>query len=190
MFLTIAASPILFILFAAGLIALWRAGILTALRLPTMLSVRFSRGRGLRLFRLRCVAVVNGRRHRIRLPWMRALLVPVMLVGTLGLLRYYIPRRIAFIASQSVFERIATAAVPSQGGAPLGGSRVGWFRVEEYTTDESGGVYFLLFTRMDGPDLTSYGFTLNPDRAGSPYGGSYYRLFRLRGGWYWFRAEY
>lgn len=118
------------------------------------------------------------------------MIAPVLVCLTLGLLTFYVPRRIAFLAFRGSFERhLAAAQVSDYGGAPLGW--VGIYRVDEYAADARGGVYFRTTTTADeiGPVTLSYGFAYRPNREGTPFGASGYRIYRLYGDWYWFEAS-
>jgi len=68
---------------------------------------------------------------------------------------------------------------------------LGIYHVDEWASDQRGGVYFRTGTGPDGigPDTMSYGFVYRPNREGSPFGASHYMVRRLGGDWYWFRAS-
>jgi hypothetical protein len=120
------------------------------------------------------------------------LIAPVLVCTTFAMLRYYVPRRVGFLAHERAFERLLPSA-PSAGAStptPLG-RRVGIYSVDEWATDLRGGVYFRTGTGPDGlgPDTMSYGFAHQPNRQGSPFGAAHYAVRRLFGDWYWFRAS-
>ena len=134
----------------------------------------------------------RGKLRGLRIPWRRVSIVCVaMLFGTYVLLKFYVPRRIAFAASRAAFDELVPQATPSAaGGTPLN-RRVGIYTVDEYAADPRGGVYFRVHRGYDGlgPDVRSYGFVYQPNPSGTPFGAGGYRLFRLGGNWYWFRAS-
>ncbi len=130
-----------------------------------------------------------GTRANVRV-W-TILVAPVLVCTTLVMLRYYIPRRVAFMAHERAFERMLPSAPPAGSGATPLERRLGIYHVDEWATDERGGVYFRTGTGIDGigPDTMSYGFAHQPNRTGSPFGASEYEVRRLFGNWYWFRAS-
>jgi hypothetical protein len=138
------------------------------------------------------IVLVRKRKLRgVRIPWMRMAVAFALLFGTYVLLKFYVPRRIAFAASRSAFEQMVPQAAPSDyQGAPLN-RRLGIYEVDEYAADPRGGVYFRVYKGRDGigPDVMSYGFAHKPNRQGTPFGAAHYRVFRLGNDWYWFRAS-
>lgn len=118
------------------------------------------------------------------------ILLPLVLFLSLGLLVFYIPRRIAFRFHQRAFEAIVVNVPVSERGVAAD-RRVGMYRVDEFAADPRGGVYFRVYAGMDGigPDTMSYGFVKSPNSMGSPFGASKYRAFPLIGDWHWFRAS-
>ncbi|MEO1560708.1 MAG: hypothetical protein AAFS12_14135, partial [Cyanobacteria bacterium J06632_19] len=99
------------------------------------------------------------------------------------LLKFYIPRRLAFLASQSAFEQIIVS------GKITSNRQLGLYKVDKYAVDSGGGKYFRVKTSGDGfsPDVTSYGFVYQPNRKASPFGNANYQVFYLYGDWYWFQ---
>lgn len=99
-----------------------------------------------------------------------------------------IPRRIALWAVRREFEALLAGA--PQGKGPLG-RRVGCFYVDEYGTDDEGGVYFRTASHPDGigPDTMSYGFAYRPHPKLTPFGGAGYKTVWLFGDWYWFMVS-
>jgi hypothetical protein len=120
------------------------------------------------------------------------ILAPVLVCLTYGMLRYYIPRRVAFRVFQSRFDsHVPSATVSEYGGTKLD-RWVGIYHVDEYAADPRGGVYFRTGTGPDGisPDTMSYGFDYRPNLQGTPFGAARYSVRRLgRDGWYWFQAS-
>jgi hypothetical protein len=129
-----------------------------------------------------------GRRTAVSPP--QLMVAPVLVILMLGLLTYYIPRRIVFLALHGLFERHLTTAQVSDYGGPYLGC-VGIYRVDAYAADARGGVYFRTTKTADGigPDTMSYGFAHRPNRQGTPFGASGYRVYRLHGDWCWFHAS-
>ena len=136
------------------------------------------------------VAMIGYVRHR-NAPSLRQLAVaPILVCLTLALLVFYIPRRIAFLAHRGPFEK-HVASVRANGYPTERPGWIGIYRVDMCVTDPRGGVYFRTGTGPDGigPDTVSYGFVYRPNRKGSPFGASGYRVRRLGGEWYWFEAS-
>jgi hypothetical protein len=133
----------------------------------------------------------KGRLRGVRVPWMRVAVVFVLLIGTYVLLKFYVPRRIAFAASRAAFEQMVPPATPSDFGGTALNRRLGIYPVDEYAADPRGGVYFRVHKGRDGigPDVMSYGFAYKPNRQGTPFGAAHYRVFRLGDDWCWFRAS-
>jgi hypothetical protein len=133
----------------------------------------------------------KGKLRGLRIPWKHVAVVFALLFGTYVLLKFYVPRRIAFAASRAAFEQMVPQATPSEyQGTPLN-RRLGVYKVDEYAADARGGVYFRVYSGSDGigPDRMSYGFAYKPNQEGTPFGAARYRLFWLGNDWYWFCAS-
>ena len=132
-----------------------------------------------------------GKLRGLSIPRRRLAIALAILISTVVLLQFYVPRRLAFAASRAAFEQmIPSAALSESRGASLK-RRLGVYTVDEYAADPRGGVYFRVYSGMDGigPDRMSYGFAHKPNRNGTPFGASNYQLFRLGQDWYWFCAS-
>jgi len=144
------------------------------------------------------LAIVLYRRHTrgqlSPLPKREVAATAIVLLSTLILLKFYVPRRAAFRFSRSAFEQM-TATAPVMDCAGAGEShldrRLGIYHVDQYARDPRGGVYFRVFAGSDGigPDTMSYGFAYQPNQQGTPFGAAHYCVFRLSGDWYWYRAS-
>ncbi len=140
------------------------------------------------------VLVVLGRRGKLRsikIPSRIVVAITGMLLVSYILLKFYIPRRLAFMVSQSAFEQV-TVQLPVSGTEKMTLNRkLGFYEVDEYANDSRGGVYFRVFSGGSGfgPDVTSYGFAYRPNRKGSPFGAAGYQVFELSDDWYWFRVS-
>jgi len=122
------------------------------------------------------------------IPLLQILIAPIMVCSTYALLKFYIPRRIAFVAHISQFEqRLTSAATTTQ---PIALNRwLGIYRVDQIRHDIRGGVYFRTGIGADGIDQMSCGFVHQPNPEGSPFGRKYYIYRPLAGDWYWFEAS-
>lgn len=116
---------------------------------------------------------------------------PVIVLLTLAMLQFYVPRRIGFLCCRAQF-------AANVNGAPVSGylvkrfdRRLGIYHVDARIADPRGGVYFLTGTGADGfgPDTMSYGFAYRPNPQGTPFGNAKYKLGSLGGGWFWFAAS-
>ena len=129
----------------------------------------------------------RGKLRGVRIPRRHFLVAIVLLCVTYGLLKFYIPRRIAFSFSRAAFEQLVLE------GAPAGAGDVwaGVYHVEDYESDPRGGVFFRVHTGFDGigPDQMSYGFAFKANAEGTPFGAARYRRHRLGGGWCWFKVS-
>jgi hypothetical protein len=137
---------------------------------------------------LRAVPKPMGRGAAI--PLKQILIAPLIVCTTYGMLRYYIPRRVAFRAHMSQFEKHIPAATATT--RPILFNRwLGIYRVDEIRHDTRGGVYFRTGTGGDGigPDRMSYGFVHRPNTEGTPFGRKLYLYRRVAGDWYWFQAS-
>lgn len=138
------------------------------------------------------VVVVLGTRKNLQslLAARAALVAPIVVCLTYAMLRYYVPRRIAFAACRGQFERHLQAAPLSGANARLN-RRLGIYRVDEFAADPRGGIYFRTGQAGDGlgPDTLRYGFAKKPNRDGTPFGSARYRACRMFGDWYWFQAS-
>jgi hypothetical protein len=124
-------------------------------------------------------------------PWGR--LAMLVSLASFALLVGGVPRRAAFWWSRPAFEALVANA-PVDGYAQFGGAVAGWvglYHVDRYAVDRRGGVYFRTHSGPDGigPDTMSYGFAYRPNAVGSPFGRAGYRVSRLAGDWYVFRAS-
>lgn len=135
------------------------------------------------------ILAVKARWRDVHIPWTRLMIVAALLAGTYVLLKFYVPRRIAFIASRSSFERMVAQSPPSQFSTTP--RRFGVYRVDEIAADPRGGVYFRTHAGADGigPDTMSYGFVHKPNSQGSPFGAAWYKVHHITGDWYWFKAS-
>ncbi|MBN1514686.1 MAG: hypothetical protein JXB13_21915 [Phycisphaerae bacterium] len=137
-----------------------------------------------------CLIVLarRGKLKQIRVPWRQAAAAAAILCLTCALLKFYVPRRIAFAASRSAFEQFVAEAPESD---PTGSSahRLGVYRVIEHAEDPAGGQYLVVYRHPDMVDCVSYGFVYRPNRAGTPFGRAHYELHPLAEDWYWFRVS-
>jgi hypothetical protein len=140
------------------------------------------------------VLVVLGRRGKLRIikvpPRLVVTIIGILLVSYI-LLKFYIPRRLAFMASQSAFEQIRVQLPVSGTGKITLNRKLGFYEVDEYAADSRGGIFFRVFSGGSGlgPDVTSYGFAYRPNSEGSPFGTADYQVFYLHENWYWFRVS-
>jgi hypothetical protein len=137
------------------------------------------------------IALISSGLKFTEWPLFRLGLAAVLLVCTYGLLRKYVPRRLAFMASRTEFTaKLAQAPSEDYHIEPLD-EYVGVYRVKDVAVTPDGGTYFRVYDSGDGfwRNHTSYGFAHRPSRSNSPYGTGYYKLHPLGGGWYWFRAS-
>ncbi|MBW4507108.1 MAG: hypothetical protein KME64_11415 [Scytonematopsis contorta HA4267-MV1] len=140
------------------------------------------------------VLVVLGRRVKLRsikIPSQIVVAITGILLVSYILLKFYIPRRLAFMVSQSAFEQVRVQLPVSRTGKIALNRKLGFYEVDKYANDSRGGVYFRVFSGGSGlgPDVTSYGFAYQPNREGSPFGTADYQVFYLSGDWYWFRVS-
>jgi hypothetical protein len=133
----------------------------------------------------------RGTMKGVTIPWRRVAIIATVLFGTYVLLKFYVPRRIAFAVSRAAFQQLVLQAPKSDRQRTPLNRRLGVYRVDEYATDPRGGVYFRVYSGGDGigPDRMSYGFTYRPNSKGTPFGAAHYRVFGLGNDWYWFRAS-
>ena len=115
-------------------------------------------------------------------------LIWVILMGSYGLLKFYVPRRIAFALSRPAFDRGLEKTPQGKNIRPL---QFGVYKIEAYEIDRRGGQYFRAYSHGDGlgPDTVSYGFVYQPNPDGSPFGDAYYGIHPLGKRWYWFQAS-
>jgi hypothetical protein len=135
------------------------------------------------------VDVVGGWRTSGRRRW--GLWSAAILFGTLALLWFRVPQRVAFAFCSSDLEPLADQAAAEGSLEPHAGFRVGPYWIDDYAGDERGGVFFRVRTGPDGigPDIMSYGFARRPNREGTPFGNAQYQRCHLFGGWYAFAAS-
>ena len=127
----------------------------------------------------------------VAIPWRHVGVALLVFAATCTLLAFYVPRRVAFAASRSAFERLVEQAAQT-GQCPIpSNKRVGVYYVDEYSVDPRGGTYFRVYAGADGigPDIMSYGFCYSPNRDGTPFGAAHYRTYGLGNGWHWFHAS-
>ncbi|MBD2214719.1 hypothetical protein H6G27_33450 [Nostoc linckia FACHB-104] len=124
-------------------------------------------------------------------PWREVTIIASIVLVCYILLKFYIPRRIAFMISRTAFEQVRVQLPISARGKITLNRKLGLYEVDEYAMDSRGGIYFRVFWGGDGlsPDTISYGFVHQPNREGSPFGTANYQVFYLCGDWYWFRVS-
>lgn len=125
--------------------------------------------------------------------WRRVIVALLLLALLLngGLLWGGLARRVAFRRARPAFEAlVARAQAASARGEPVE-RRLGVYDVDQIAADPRGGLYFRTRCRSDGFSARhlSYGFSLRPNRAGSPFGDVDYTLSHLVDDWYCFRAS-
>lgn len=115
----------------------------------------------------------------------------LMVVCSYGMLKFYIPRQIGFLASRTAFEGWLAQNPPKNYTARSLNKKLGIYHVDQYAADPRGGVYFRVYRGRDGlgPDTISYGFAYQPNLQGSPFGAAYYGIYPLGNGWFWFQAS-
>jgi len=112
------------------------------------------------------------------------------LVVTALLLWFSLPQAAGFSLSRSSFQRFLSAQpIESSAGHVTLNRRFGIYRVAQVASDSRGGTYFQVRTVPDFVDTLSYGFALQPNRDGTPFGAARYTLAPLGLGWYAFRAS-
>jgi len=134
------------------------------------------------------------RTRRRKLLWQvmpYAVIAMGLLFGTYVLLKFYVPRRIAFAMNRASFDRLLQDADHGAIADDAAAVHAGIYRVDEIASDPRGGTYFRVFSGTDGlsPDTMSYGFAYRPNAEGSPFGASQYKVRHLQDDWYWFRAS-
>lgn len=124
-------------------------------------------------------------------PWREVAIIAGIVLVCYVLLKFYIPRRLAFMVSRTAFEQVRVQLPVSAKGKITLNRKLGLYEVDEYAIDSRGGVYFRVSSGGDGlsPDTISYGFAYQPNREGSPFGAANYQVFYLYGNWYWFRVS-
>ncbi|MBV6625350.1 MAG: hypothetical protein KI793_20880 [Rivularia sp. (in: Bacteria)] len=132
--------------------------------------------------------IVLGRRgvfSKYNIPWRLIKTTAGIVLLSCILLKLYIPRRLAFFASQSAFEQVIVS------GKITANQQFGLYKVDKYAVVFDGGKYFRVNTSGNGfsPDITSYGFVYQPNLKVSPFGNANYQVFNLYGNWYWFQAS-
>lgn len=120
-------------------------------------------------------------------PWL-LLIAPIIVISTYAMLKFYIPRRIAFAAHRSSFDSLLTQ-VPAAEQAVAFHKRVGLYQVEAAAVDPRGGTYFRTGTGADMIDKLSFGFAKDPNHQGTPFGAADLVLRPLGNGWYWFTVS-
>jgi hypothetical protein len=136
------------------------------------------------------IVLVRGHKLRIgRYSVSGVAVVVAILVATLTLLTFYVPRRIAFAISRASFEPLVQNAPVSWDRVNPLNRRLGPYKVDAYAADARGGVYFRVYTGPDGPDRMSYGFVYKPNPEGTPFGAASYEVHPLSRDWCWFCAS-
>src|SRR5439155_26254579 len=121
------------------------------------------------------VLIRQGKLKGARPPWRAAGIVLAILFGTCALMKFDVPRRIAFAKARSAFEQLLPRASASNSQGIAGRAvnlRLGIYHVDRFAADPRGGVYFRVHSGADGlgPDVKSYGFAYQPNPQGTPFG--------------------
>lgn len=134
-------------------------------------------------------ATKTGRYRLPVFPRRQIILVMMLLIGTYGLIKFYIPRRIAFALHRPQFQQLVTNTL-RDGYFELN-EWLGIYYVDEYATDSRGGYYFRAYQGFAGfgPDTMSYGFCFDANPEGTPFGNAHYQTYPLGNGWEWFRSS-
>lgn len=135
------------------------------------------------------VAAAMGLRHWLKggrlLPrWRWIGLAMLTFVAGLAALRFDVIFTVRFDAGREAFERAAAAEE-----FPATPARIGGFNVLDITRDPRGGVYFKTGETPDIIDTLSFGFVIDPNADGSPFGNAEYRLVPLGDGWHRFEVS-
>ncbi|HEY9646289.1 MAG TPA: hypothetical protein V6C88_07970 [Chroococcidiopsis sp.] len=185
------------LIFCAGVLALSiYPGMLqgfTVILLCLLLLLGF--GLAIAIYFVRIVWQQRGRSRQRML--LRLGAIAFIFVGTYGLLKFYVPRRLAFALSRPAFEQWLfsdpplLAAPPFAPGEPQPPIQLGAYVFDQAIADPRGGVYLRVNYHGDGlgPDILSYGFAYQPNLEGSPFGNASYQIYALGDGWYWFQAS-
>jgi hypothetical protein len=130
----------------------------------------------------------RGTQSEVPFPWKYSTIALLILSMTYVALHYYLPRRVAFAACRTTFQRLIDEGVVD---SPEFNRLIGPYYIDECRVDERGGTYFRVYSGGDGlgPDVMSYGFCYRPNDEGSPFGAAHYRTFRMGKDWYWFRVS-
>jgi hypothetical protein len=114
-----------------------------------------------------------------------------IMFGTIALLWFRVPQRIAFAFCYADLRGLVDAAPADEFRREEIGCQVGPYWVDQYGADQRGGVFFRTATGPDGigPDQMSYGFAFRPNGQGSPFGNSRYGQRHLFGDWYVFAVS-
>lgn len=115
-------------------------------------------------------------------------IAPILVVSTYVMLKFYIPRRIAFTAHRSSFDALLANA-PAPGRPVALHKRVGLYQVDAVAVDSRGGTYFRTGIGSDVIDTLSFGFAKEPNNKGTPFGAAKLVLRPLGNGWYWFTVS-
>lgn len=133
------------------------------------------------------------RRHESgsRREWQNFVVIGLLLVVSYGLLKFYVPRRMAFSISRPAFEQwLAQNPDRFTEGVELN-TKLGLYAVEFVFSGDWQDSYFRTYHHGDGlgPDTVSYGFAFQPNPHQSPLGQANYGVYPLGDRWYWFRAS-
>ncbi|MCC5636564.1 hypothetical protein LC593_11955 [Nostoc sp. CHAB 5844] len=129
---------------------------------------------------------LNRKFKNFRISWRRVAMMVAIVVLSGILLKFQIPRRLAFRVSKPAFEQMLVQAPVSSVGDMKLNRQLGLYYVDEYAADPRGGVYFRVYSSRWIFQITSYGFVYKPNSKGSPFGSTNYQTFRIFGNWYWF----
>ena len=118
----------------------------------------------------------------------------LIVLFTLGLLKLRIPLRVSFCLFKSPFDSFLEEQHFKDINTFTGknttlNKRFGLWIVDQCAKDLRGGTYFRIGTESDWIDQLSYGFALNPNRKGTPFGNAGYRRTWIIGDWYFFRVS-
>lgn len=113
-----------------------------------------------------------------------------IMFATLACLSLHLPQRIVFSFCAGDLQKLASRANESLIKENVDW-RVGPYQVDSYETDERGGKFFRTCVGTDGlgPDQMSYGFAMQPNSWGTPFGNARYSLCHLFGEWYAFSVS-
>lgn len=141
------------------------------------------------------IAVFLFRRRRqgelTPIPKLEALAIPVVAFFAICMVIFYVPCKIGFLLSYSDFKQTLADTKPNAYSSEKMDKWLGIYKVDEYGTDSRGGVYYRVYSGMDGigPDTMSYGFVYRPNKQGTPFGAAKYNILHVLDDWYLFAAS-
>ncbi len=126
--------------------------------------------------------------QKVKLKLIRFALALAITFLTIVLILGDIPQRVAFLPTISSFEQYLEEYSHQDSTSMTFNKRLGIWKVDQYIKDLRGGSYFRIGTADKIFCKVSYGFVYKPNKEGTPFGNTLYKLGQITKDWFYFEV--